>query len=225
MLDPGLLFTLMLTLTLGFIAFLFLPSAIEISRPRFKEPRRILRMPLQKIMRYGSKSVFPSRRDSVDNANASEDLQGFLKKAGVKSRRIDDNTVRIFEDVVFPPSFEVSENIIVEGALTAGDKCVFHRSVKAKRNVLIGCGVVMKENLISEGDVDVRDDSVIAGLVHAEGSVRLGEKVFIGLSVVANRDVELYENSEVKKNILTFGVIKVLKNPRLDFPTTLEDIG
>jgi len=42
--------------------------------------------------------------------------------------------------------------------------------------------------------------------------------------VVAEGDVERYENSEVKKNILTHGVIKVLKYPKLDLPSTLEDI-
>ncbi len=151
--------------------------------------------------------------------------KGFLKDGGVRHRYIGDNTVRIFTDVVFPRGSVVSENIVVEGALTAGDECVFHGSVKARRNVSIGCGVVIKGNLISEGDVHVRDESVIAGLVHAERSVRLGEKVYVGLSVVANGDVELYENSEVKKNILSYGVIKTLKNPVLDFPPTVEDIG
>ncbi len=224
-LDPYLLILLLFAGAFSFIAFLILPSVIEILRPRLREPRRIMRLPLQKIVRRKSKSPFVSSTESVANANASKNLQDFLKEGGVRHRYIGDNTVRIFTDVVFPCGSVVSENIVVEGALTAGDECVFHGSVKARRNVLIGCGVVIKGNLISEGDVDVRDESVIAGLVHAEGSVRLGEKVYVGLSVVANGDVELYENSEVKKNILSYGVIKTLKNPVLDFPPTVEDIG
>ena len=37
--------------------------------------------------------------------------------------------------------------------------------------------------------------------------------------------LELHENGEVKKNILTYGVIRVLKCPKLDFPSALDDIG
>ena len=79
--------------------------------------------------------------------------------------------------------------------------------------------------MISKGNIDIKDETVVDGLVHSAGSVRLGEKVFIGLSVVGDGDVELYENSEVKKNILTHSVIKVLKYPRLDLSSALEDIG
>jgi len=223
-LDPFLLTLLLLTAALGFVVFVFLPSIIEIKKPTDRGPRRIFRTPLQKIMRYVSKTTLPSKLDSADKS-ASKDLQGFLKEVGVKSSRIGKDTIRILSDVAFPPSLEILDNIVVDGALTVGDRCVFQGSVKTKGNVFIGNYVVMRGNLVSKGNVDVQDEAVIGGSVHSEGSVKLGEKVYIGLSVVADGDVELYENSEVKKNIITQGVIKVLRYPQLDFPTTIEDIG
>jgi len=224
-LDPFLLMLLLVVAALGFVTFLFLPSIIEILKPRDRGPRRILRTPLQKIMRKSGKSAFTAKSDSVDNSGASKDLGDVLEEAGVKMRRIGNDTVRILGDVVFPAGLQVSDNIVVDGALTVGNKCAFQGSVKARGNVLIGNGVVLRGNLVSKGNVDIQDEAVIGGSVHAEGSVRLGEKVFIGLSVVADGDVELYENSEVEKNILTNGVIKVLKYPQVDLPSTIEDIG
>lgn len=223
--DSFLMILLMLSAAFAFVAFLFLPPVVEIISPKLRQPRRILRMPLQKRMRRRSKFIFPSDSSSVDDSNASRKLRDLLDKAGVKWHCIGNNTVRIFGDFVFPPKSEVFENIVVLGALSVGDECVFHGSVKAKKDVLIGCGVVIKGNLISEGDVNIKDDSVVAGLVHSEGSVSLGEKVFIGLSVVASGDVELYKESEVQKNILTRGRIKFLKNPELSLSKNLDDIG
>jgi len=184
----------------------------------------MLKTPLQRIIRR-SKLPQPSKPDSVGNSSAARDLENVLRDAQVKSSRIGKSTVRIFGDVAFPPKLEVFDNIVVTGALTVGDRCVFHGSVKAEGHVFIGNYVVIKGNLISKTNVDIHDEAVIGGAVHSEGSVRLGEKVFIGLSVVADGDVELYENSEVKKNIIAHGIIKVLRHPKLDFPSTIEDIG
>ena len=224
-LDAFLLIFLLLIAALGFVAFLFLPSIIEIMKPHDRGPRKILRTPLQKTMRSSFRSTLPSKSDPDDNAGASKGLQDFLKETGVKFRRSGNNTVRIFNDVVFPPNFEILDNIVVDGTLTVGERCVFFGSAKAKGNVILGNCVVLMGNVISKGNIDIEDETVVGGLVHSEGSVRLGEKVFVGLSVVADGDVELYENSEVKKNILTHGVIKVLKYPRWDLPSALEDIG
>jgi len=177
------------------------------------------------MLRHELESATYQKPDSVNDAIASKNLQDFLKEIGVKFHAIGNNTVRILGDVVFPPDFQVWNNIVVEGSLTVGDHCVFHGSVKAKGNATIGNRVVLNGNLISKGNVDIKDEAVIGGLVHSEGSVTLGEKVFVGLSVVADGDVELYENSEVKKNILTQGVIRVLKYPKLDLSSALDNIG
>jgi predicted acyltransferase (DUF342 family) len=176
-------------------------------------------------MRREPKSAIYQKADLVNDAIASKNLQDFLTEMGVKFRTIGNHAIRILGNIVFPPDFQVCDNIVVEGSLTVGDHCVFHGSVKARGNVIIGNWVVLKGNLISKGNINIKDEAVIGGLVHSEGSVKLGGKVFIGLSVVADGDVELYENSEVKKNILTQGVIRVLKYPKLDFSSALDDIG
>jgi len=224
-LDPFFLTLILLTASLGFFILLILPSIIEIRKPKDREPRRMLRTPLQKIIRSYSKPVSISKPVSVDHLIAVKDLQDFLKEVGVKTHRIGQDTIRIFGDFSFPPNLEIFDNLVVEGAFTVDDRCVFNGSVKAKGNVFIGSCVVIKGNLLGRGNVEIHDEAVIGGSVHAEGSVRLGEKVFIGSSVVADGDVELYENSEVQKNIITEGVIKVRKCPELDFPTNIEDIG
>jgi len=223
-LDPLILMLLLITAALGFVAFVFLPAAIEILKPRDKGPRRILKTPFQKMMRHGPRLALTPKPASV-NKNTSKDLQDILRDIGIKTRRIGNDTIRILGGVAIPPNLEIADNVVVEGSLVVGDQCVFHGSVKANGSVFIGLGVVIKGNLISKGNVNIQDEAVVGGSVHAGGLVRLGEKVFIGLSVVADGDVELYENSEVKKNILTPGVIKVLKHPQLDYPSTIEDIG
>lgn len=224
-LDPFLLTLLLSIVALSFVVFLFVPSFTEILRPKDRKPRKILKAPLRKMMRHELKSVINEKSDLVSDSIASKNLEGFLKEKNVKFHTIGNSTVRILGNIAFPPNFQVWDNIVVEGSLTAGDYCIFHGSVKAKGDIIIGNWVVLNGNLISKGNIDVKDEVVISGLIHSEGSVRLGENVFIGLSVVADGDVEIHENSEVKKNILTYGIIRVLKYPRLDLPSALDDIG
>jgi len=224
-LDPLLLALLLLLAAIGFVVFLFLPPIIELVKPRDSGPRKMSRTPMQKTIRNESASRSTPRHDSADNSVALNNLQDVLKRMGVATQRIGNDILRIFGDLTLPAHLEVADNIVVEGSLTVKDGCVFHGNVKAKRDIVIGNSVVMKGNLVSNGNVEIKDESVVGCSVHADGSVRLGEKVYIGLSVVAGGDVELYENSEVKKNILTQGVIKVLKHPRLNFPSCIDDIG
>jgi len=214
----------LLIAALVFLVLVFSPLIIELKKPRDKGPRRIFRMPFERRIRSSSKKPVMIGLSSADNSSTGKDLEDILNKAGAKTAKIGKDTTRIFCDVVFSPRFEVSDNIVVEGALTVGDSCVFHRSIKAKGNLYIGSSVVVKGNVVSEGNVTILDDAVIGGSVHSEGSVKIGENVFIALSVVALGDVELHENSEVKKNILTRGVIKMLRHPRVDLPPGLDEI-
>jgi len=225
LLDPFLLMSLLLIAALAFVVLVFSPLIIELKKPRDKGPRRILKIPFERRIRSSPKKPVTIGRNLAANSSNVKNLEDILNEAGLKATRIGKDTTRIFGDVVFAPHFEVTDNIVVEGALSISDLCVVHRSIKAKGNLAVGNGVVVKGNLVSEGNVTILDDAVIGGSVHSEGSVRIGENVFIALSVVALGDVELYENSEVKKNILTRGVIKVLPHPRVDLPSTLDKIG
>ena len=224
MLDPFLLMVILLVTALAFVVLVWSPLIIELKKPKDKGPRRILKMPFERRIRSSPKKPVTVGYNITGTSNVKS-LQDILNEAGLKTTRIGSDTTRIFSDVAFAPRFEVSDNIVVEGALIIGDSCVIHRSVKAKGNLHVGNGVVVKGNLVSEGNVTILDDVVIGGSVHSEGSVRIGENVFIALSVFAVGDVELYENSEVKKNILTRGVIKVLRHPTVDLPSTIDKIG
>ncbi len=224
LLDPFLLLLLLLVAALVFIVLVFSPLAIELKKPRDKGPRRIFRTPLERRIRGSHRKPITIGLDWTGNSGTEKNLEDLLNKAGARTAKIGKDAIRIFGDVVFSPRFEVSDNIVVEGALTVGDSCVFHRSIKAKGNLHIGSSVVIKGNVVSDGNVTILDEAVIGGSVHSEGSVRIGENVFVALSVVALGDVELHENSEVKKNILTRGVIKMLRHPRVDLPPGLDEI-
>jgi predicted acyltransferase (DUF342 family) len=147
------------------------------------------------------------------------------KLAGADVRVLNGDVIKISDDVCFPSGFEVEENVVVNGSLTVGDRCYFHKSLKAEGNVKIGCDVVFGGNLVADGSVDIGDGTVIGGSIDATGDVKLGEKVFVRLSVVSGGNVELYENSEVKKIIVTHGMIRVLEQPRLECLSALEDVG
>jgi len=224
-LDPLLLMMFLLIAAFGFAVLVFSPLIIELKKPRDKGPRRIPKTPLEREIRSISRKPADISLSPAECSDHARNLQHILSEAGVKTTRIGKDTIRIFGDIAFAPHSEVSDNLVVEGALSVGDDCVFHRSVKAKGNAFIGNRVVIKENLVSEGDVTVLGEAVIGGSVHSEGSVKIGENVFVALSVVAIGNVELFENSEVKRNILTRGVIKVLRHPRVDLPSSIDDIG
>jgi len=216
---------LLLVACSGFVVLVFSPLIIELKKPKDKGPRKIPRMPLEKRLRRSGKMSASINSDETEPTDHSRNLENVLKEAGAKYNPIGKDIVRIFGDFVFPPRSEVPDNVVIEGALKIGDQCVFHRSVKAKGNVFVENRVVIKGSLVSTGDVTLLDEVVIGGSVHSEGSVTLGENVFVSLSVVAVGNVELYENSEVKNNILTRGAIKVLRPPRVDLPSSIDEIG
>jgi len=224
-LDSNALFVMIIISAFGFIVMVFLPSIIELKKPRDKGPRRIRKSSLQESVARTPKLVPVQRAGSCTSKLESGDLQEILMASGVKSRRVNKNTVRILEGVEFEPGVEITDNIVVNGALKAGARCVFHGSVKAAEKAVIGDCVVIRGNLISLGDIHLGDDVVVAGSVHSEGSAKLGEKVFVGLTLVAGGDVEVYESSEVSGSILTRGTIKVLRCPRVDLPQALDEIG
>lgn len=215
---------LLLIAALAFVVLVFSPLIIELRKPRDKGPRKIFNMPFERRMRSSPTKPVTIGLDLAGDSNIARNLEDVLNAAGVKAVRIGKDTVRIFGDVVFSPHVEASDNIVVEGTLSMDDFCVCHRSIKAKGSVHIGNGVIVKGNVVSEGNVTILDEAVIGGSVHSEGSVKIGENVFVALSVVAAGDVELDENSEVKKNILTRGVISVLRHPRVDLPSTIDKI-
>ena len=196
MLDDALVLLLGLLFVLaGFIFVLFVPSLWEIRKPRDKGPRKV--------------------KDAT------------LERLGVKVRRLSGDFVRLKGDLTLPEGFEFEENVVVEGCLRVGDRCHFGKSLKVLDDVVVGFGVVVDGNLVVEGDVSVLDDVVIGGSVDARGNVRLGEKVYVGGSVVSGGSVELFENCEVVDGVMAGerGAVRVLKVPKVEFPSAIEDVG
>jgi predicted acyltransferase (DUF342 family) len=194
-LDPLFLMIILFAVLLGFVMILFVPSLLEIKRPKDKGPRKIVKWTLNKL----------------NVSSSAQTLSGDI--------------IKIPYDICFPSGFEMEINVVVKGNLTIEDKCHFHKSLKGKRDVTIGNDVIIDGNVVADGDVSVGDGTVIGGSIDASGDVKIGEKVFVRLAVVSDGNVELFENSEVLKNISAQGTIRVLKQPRLGFPSTIEDIG
>ena len=197
------LLPLLLLISLGVIAILFLPSLLEIKKPKDKGPRRMAETTIQQIV--GGSQVFGSL------------------SAPRSSTEHNPPFIRLIGDKEFSSGSEMKENVVVEGSLTTGNRCSFLRSVKAFGNVTVGSDVFIGENLVAKGNVNLGKGTVVNGSIDSQGSVKLGENVFVGCSVVASGDVELQENSEVRRSIFAGGCIRVAPKPKLDLkPSVLE---
>lgn len=197
------LLPLLLLISLGVIAILFLPSLLEIKKPKDKGPRRMAETTIQQIV--GGGQVFGSLSAQRSSTEQNPPL------------------IRLIGDKEFSSGSEMKENVVVEGSLTIGNRCSFLRSVKAFGNVTVGSDVFIGENLVAKGNVNLGKGTVVNGSIDSQGSVKLGENVFVECSVVASGDVELQENSEVGRSIFASGCIRVAPKPKLDLkPSALE---
>jgi len=180
------LLPLLLLVLFGVIAVLFLPSLLEIKKPRDKGPRKLEETDLQQI---------------VESSQVPDDAEVC---------RLNEPLIRLTGDKEIPAGSEIKENVVVEGSLTIGDRCKFLRSAKASGNMMVGTDVFIGENLVAGGMVNLERGTVVNGSIDARGSVKLGENVSVGCSVVAGGDVELQENSKVRRSIFANGCIRVV---------------
>ncbi len=177
----------------GFGLVLFVPSFLEIRKPKDKGPRKIVKQSLTQL-------------NPLPNARF---LEGDLMK--------------ISGDAVFPAGAEFKESVVVGGRLTVGDRCHFHKSAKAwgmsalETALSLTVTLSWKETLLWV--------KVIGGSIDARRHVKLNGRVAVHFSVVSGGNVVMFENSEVAKNIYAQGTIKVLKQPGIGFPSTVDDIG
>jgi len=210
------LLPLLLLTLFGVIALLFLPSLLEIKKPKDRGPRRMPETTIQQITEssqmLGSLLAACSQNEQNPQKNRDDEVLGS-----------NGHLIRLFGDREFTSGSEVKESVVVEGALKIADRCSFLRSVKAFGNVTVGNDVFIGENLVAQGDVNVGRGTVVKGAIHAQGSVKLGESVSVGCSVVAGGDVELQENSKVMGIISAHGCIRVVSKPKVDSePSVLE---
>jgi len=203
---PWLLILLILALC-GFAVFLFLPSILELKRPRNHGPRRILESDGERgVQKVDLAELL--ELPLIIREHVPESLQQTMMSLnGKKISKIGADTVKIVGDVEIPSEIEILENIVVEGRLTIGDKCRFYGNVQASKDVKIGCNVVLEKNLVSGKDVSIDRNTVINGSLNAKGSVYLGPNALIGLSLFSGGDVELSQGAKVAKNIVSGGFI------------------
>jgi len=187
------LLPLLLLILFGVIAILFLPSILEIKKPKDKGPRRMVETTTQQI----------AESNRVCGLN--------------------DPFIRLIGDKEFPSGSEIKESVIVEGSLTIADRCSFLQSVKAFGKITVGNNVFIGENLVAQGDVNLGKGTVVSGSIDAQGSVKLAENVSVGCSVVSGGDVELRENSKVGRSIFAHGCIRVVPKPKLDLESLVLD--
>ncbi|MDH5450102.1 MAG: hypothetical protein OEX77_04230 [Candidatus Bathyarchaeota archaeon] len=207
MLEIPWLFVLLIMALCGFTVFLFLPSILELKRPRNHGPRRILKDEIKGI----DETVIGSRRLELPffvKGYIPENLQQTIMSLdGKKISKIDADTTKIVGNMKFPSGIEILENIVIEGHLTIGDESRFHGSVQASENVKIGCNVIVEKDLVSGKDISVDKNTVINGSLNAKGSVQLGPNALVRLSLFSGRNVELGQGAKVTKNIISGGFI------------------
>ena len=188
--------------------FLFLPSILELKRPRDHGPRRILKSDGEMCTRVEKMLVETLELPVFVKEYIPESLQRTLVNLnGKRIFKIGTDITKVFDNVEFPSGIEILESIVIEGRLTIGDNCLFHGSVEASEDVKIGCDSIVEKDLVSGRDVSIDRNSVIKGALNAKGSVYLGTNVLVGLSLFSGGNVELSEGSKVAKEIISSGFI------------------
>ncbi len=81
--------------------------------------------------------------------------------------------------------------------------------------------MVVNGNLVAGGDFSVGQGTIMGGSIDGRRNVKLNEKFTVGFALVSGGNVEMFESSEVAKNIYAQGVIKVLKQPKIGFPSSV----
>jgi len=208
MLETSWLLILLILGLCGFTVFLFLPSILELKRPRDHGPRRILKSDGERGTQVKVDSVEPLGLPIFVKEYIPESLQQTIVNLnGKKIFKIGTDITKIVDNVDFPSGIEILESIVIEGRLTIGDKCRFHGSVEASEDVKIGCNSIVEKDLVSGKDVSIDRNSVINGALNAKGSVYLGPNVLVGLSLFSGGNVELSEGAKVAKDIISSGFI------------------
>lgn len=183
---------------------------MELKNPKDKGPRKIPETGVERVVERRRTDAHPKMRPVIKEYVPQGLRRTLTNLEGKRISKPNADTIQIGDDVRLSSDIEIKENLVVEGSLTIGDRCRFHRGVKVSKDVEIGSDVVVEENLIVGGIANIGRDTVINGSVDAKGSVCLGKNVYVGLSLISGGDVELHENARVAKNILCRGYIRVL---------------
>ncbi len=190
--------TLLLVLALCVLVLvLFLPALLELRKPKDAGPREIVGIAMKEIPRYTRPSATPPKLSHIVKEHVPESLIHTLNNLeGKEISKPSVDVIRLAGEVELPSDIEIRESLVVDGSLGIGDRCRFHRSIKASKDVRVGSDVIIEGNLIAGGSVELGNGSVINGLVDSGGLVVLGRNVSVRRSVTSGGDVELHKMAE-----------------------------
>jgi len=193
--EAVILFVVLLSVLVGFVFALFVPSFWEIRKPKDKGPRRVMDETLERL---GVKV----RRLSGDFVRLKGDLtlpDGFEFEENVVVEgclRVGDRchfgrSLKVLGDVAVGCGVVIDENLVVEGNVNVLDEVVIGGSIHAGGDVRLGEKVHVGGSVVSGGSIELFENCEVVGGVLA------GEQ----------------------------GAVRVMKVPKIEFPVGIEDVG
>jgi len=195
MFDQLLLFVLLLLSLVSLAVILFLPSLLEIWKPKDSGPRKIREKTLEQlgvkvhkvndeIVRVQGDLNLPSDFKFEENLV----VKGSLNAGdGCHFSR----SLKVSGIVTLGCAVLVGENLIVEGDVKINDEAVISGSINAGGSVKLG------------------EKTYVGGSVVAGGNVELFENCEVVNGILCGKS----------------GAVKVLKVPSVEFPSSIEDVG
>ena len=112
--------------------------------------------------------------------------------------------------LVIPDNTKFEErNIITNGDVVIGDRCLIQFGIKTDGRVFIGEHAIIDGNIEADKDIRVDIFSNIGGDVKSGGNVYLGEKVKVIGKLSLNGDLDVGDSVEIKKGFEAKGWINI----------------
>lgn len=193
--DQLLLLVLLLLSLVGFVLALFLPSLLEIWKPKDNGPRRMQERTLEQ---FGVK-VHRANNEIVR-------VQGDLRLPNdfkFKENLVVKGSLNAGNGCHFSRSVKVSGNVILGVAVLLDENLVVEGDVKVGDDAAIG------GSIDAGGSVKLGEKTFVGGSVVAGGNVELFENCEVVNGVLCGKS----------------GAVKVLKMPSVEFPSSIQDVG
>ena len=191
-------FVLLLTLLLVFVGFvfvLFVPSFLEVRKPKDKGPRRVRDSTLDRLgvkvqrlsdngLRLRGDLKLPSGLEFEENVI----VEG---SATISARCHFGKGLKIQGDVTVGNGVVIDENLIVDGDVNVLDEAIIGGSISAAGKVKLGEKVYVGGSVVSDGNVELFENSEVVG------------------GILSGK----------------YGTIKVKKVLGVEFPASIDDVG
>jgi len=193
--DAVVLLLILLLVFVGFVFILFVPSFLEVRKPKDKGPRRVRDSTLERLgvkvqrlsdngLRLRGDLKLPSGFEFEENVI----VEG---SATIGARCHFGKGLKIQGDVTVGNGVVIDENLIVDGDVNVLDEALIGESISAGGKVKLGEKVHVGGSLVAGGDVELFENcEVVNGILCGKG-----------------------------------GAVKVLRVPSVEFPSSIEDVG